>query len=418
MASFRFIHCADLHIDSPLRGLEADPDAPIDRIRSATRDAFVALVSYAIANRVDFVLAAGDLYDGEWQDWRTGQFLVREVGRLSQAGIPFIAIRGNHDAQSIITRQLNLRSPAVLLAADKVETWRLPQLDVVVHGQSFANAAVKEDLTRGYPAPEAGQFNIGLLHSNVNGLPGHENYAPSNLIDLQNHGYSYWALGHVHGYRVLSEDPWVIYPGNLQGRHVRETGPKGAMLVTVTDRLVAGPPVFLSFDTVRWDQLLIDVSDAADEDAVLALARDRLAEALGRADGRLLAVRIRLVGATPAYAALNRNPGEIREKIRAEALALAGQDDIWIEGVSVAVAAPRVRGVLPGMLAAEIERMDFSDIGATAAKYSKDLLDRVSGLRDQLGEAHAAVAVAADGALPPELLERARALLLARLAEG
>src|SRR5580692_8193835 len=84
MASFRFLHCADLHIDSPLRGLEADPDAPAGRIRSATRDAFTALVDYAIAQQIDFVLAAGDLYDGEWQDWRTGQFLVREVGRLSR----------------------------------------------------------------------------------------------------------------------------------------------------------------------------------------------------------------------------------------------------------------------------------------------------------------------------------------------
>jgi exonuclease SbcD len=153
MASFRFLHCADLHIDSPLRGLEADPDAPVSCIRSATRDAFTALVNYAVTQEIDFVLAAGDLYDGDWQDWRTGQFLVREVGRLSRGGIPFIAISGNHDARSVITRQLRLPEPAYQMQASKAETWSLPDLDVAIHGQSFATPAVLEDLTKNYPPP-------------------------------------------------------------------------------------------------------------------------------------------------------------------------------------------------------------------------------------------------------------------------
>ena len=108
MATFRFLHCADLHLDSPLRGLEANPDAPADRIRCATRRALVNLVDFVLREKLDFVVAAGDLYDGEWQDWRTGQFLVTQIGRLSAAGIPFVAIRGNHDAESVITRRLRM----------------------------------------------------------------------------------------------------------------------------------------------------------------------------------------------------------------------------------------------------------------------------------------------------------------------
>ena len=88
MPSFRFLHCADLHLDSPLQGLEADPDAPAARIRDAARHAFTAIVSFAIEQKIDFILAAGDLYDQDWQDWRTGQFLIRELGRLDRAGMP------------------------------------------------------------------------------------------------------------------------------------------------------------------------------------------------------------------------------------------------------------------------------------------------------------------------------------------
>ena len=127
MATFRFLHCADLHLDSPLRGLEADPDAPVDKIRGATREALQNLVNFAIEQHVDFVVAAGDLYDGDWQDWRTGHFLTGEITRLTNAGIPFIAIRGNHDAESVITRRLRMPNDrARLLDHRRPETYRLP----------------------------------------------------------------------------------------------------------------------------------------------------------------------------------------------------------------------------------------------------------------------------------------------------
>ena len=125
MATFRFLHCADLHLDSPLRGLEADPDAPVEKIRGATREALKNLVDFAVNERVDFVIAAGDLYDGDWQDWRTGHFLTGQIARLTAAGIPFVAIRGNHDAESVITRRLRIAGDtARLLDHRRPETFR------------------------------------------------------------------------------------------------------------------------------------------------------------------------------------------------------------------------------------------------------------------------------------------------------
>jgi exonuclease SbcD len=420
MTSFRFIHCADLHIDSPLRGLEADRDAPVDRIRGGTRQAFTALVDFAIQQKIDFVLAAGDLYDGDWQDWRTGQFLVRQVGRLSEARIPFIAISGNHDAQSVITHKLVLRPPAHQFPTDRAATLRLPHLNVAIQGRGFATAAVREDLTTTYPPRQDGTFTIGLLHTNVDGREGHENYAPSSLATLRAFQYDYWALGHVHTRQVLSTDPWIVYPGNLQGRHARETGPKGAYLVTVDDGRIAGGPEFVPFDTVRWETIDIPVTGAADEDAALALAGAPIAAAIRNAQGRLLAARLRFIGATQACAVLQRNPAELREKLRAETAALGGLETIWIEDVKVAVTPQNESTVASEPLAREVQRLDHADLAQEATLYVKDLLNRLPGLRDELralDPKHPITELDA-GALPSDLFERAQSLLLSRLAEG
>ncbi|MBS0641912.1 MAG: DNA repair exonuclease, partial [Proteobacteria bacterium] len=360
----------------------------------------------------------GDLYDGEWQDWRTGQFLVRQVARLCEAGIPFIAIRGNHDAQSVISRELRLPDPARELGHRKPETVKLDALQVAIHGQSFATAAVREDLRKAYPPPVDGWFNIGALHTNLDGREGHENYAPCALSDLRTHGYHYWALGHVHTRDMPSRDPWIVYPGNLQGRSVRETGPRGACLVTVADGQVAGEPTFMPFDTVRWHMLQVDAAGAEDVDTLLATARNAIADAAAEADGRLLAVRVRLTGATPICAAVSRSPADLRERVRAE---IAGLADVWIESLVVNLTPPVQTDAAPAPLTSEIQHLDGASLGDGAGKYLKDMLDRLPGLRDEiraLDAAHPVLAVDDTGTLPPELLDRARALLLAHLGEG
>ena len=207
MTSFRFLHAADLHLDSPLRGLEAD--APAERIRDATRQALVKLVDLAVEQKVAFVLLAGDLYDGDWKDWRTGQFLVQQLARLTREGIRVIAISGNHDAEQVLTKTLPL--PDTLIRSNKPDTIRLDTLEVAIHGQSFAKRAVTDNLALAYPAPIAGWFNIGLLHTAC-GSTAHENYAPCTPSDLVSRGYDYWALGHVHERRVVQRDPWIVFP--------------------------------------------------------------------------------------------------------------------------------------------------------------------------------------------------------------
>ena len=192
MSDFAFLHAADLHLDSPLRGL--DPAAPAERIRGATRQALVNLVDFALERRVAFVLLAGDLYDGDWKDWHTGQFLVQHLSRLTRAGIEVVAISGNHDAEQVLTRKLPVPG---MMRADQAHTVRLANAPVAVHGQGFATPAVTHNLAAAYPDPVDGHFNIGLLHTAC-GSGEHENYAPCTVADLVQRGYDYWALGHVH----------------------------------------------------------------------------------------------------------------------------------------------------------------------------------------------------------------------------
>src|SRR5271166_4274433 len=193
-----FIHAADIHLDSPLKGLERYENAPVERIRGATRRAFTRLIDLAIEKRVEFVLIAGDLYDGDWRDYNTGLYLTRQLGRLRDMGIRVFIIAGNHDAANKMTRTLRLPDNVRLLAHDRPETVRLDDLGIAIHGQSFAKAAVVENLAAAYPAPLSGCINIGLLHTALSGADGHERYAPCTLEELRGRSYDYWALGHVH----------------------------------------------------------------------------------------------------------------------------------------------------------------------------------------------------------------------------
>ena len=232
---FKFIHAADIHLDSPLRGLEQYEGAPVQEIRDAARRALANLVDLAIDQEVAFVLIAGDLYDGDWRDYNTGLYFVDQVRRLREANIPLYLISGNHDAANRMTRTLRMPDNVTFFSADAPETALIPELDVAIHGQSFATAAVYEDLSEGYPVAKSGYFNVGVLHTCASGREGHDRYAPCSLEGLKAKGYDYWALGHIHIREILSEQPIIAFSGNIQGRHIKETGAKGCLLVTVND---------------------------------------------------------------------------------------------------------------------------------------------------------------------------------------
>lgn len=335
---FTFIHAADLHIDSPLRGLPSYDGAPVEEIRSATRRALVNLVDLALAEQVAFVVIAGDLYDGDWRDYNTGLFFFAQMVRLRDADIPVVLVTGNHDAASQITKSLRLPENVHLFGSRKPETKVLESLGVAVHGQSFATRDIPEDLAASYPPPLANYLNIGLLHTSATGNYGHDRYAPCSLEMLTSKGYAYWALGHVHNRMVLHEEPWIVFSGNTQGRHVRETGAKGCTLVRVAEGQISQVEHY-DLDVLRWKILEISLKGQPDLAAALDSVRQALLDFAGGID-RLHAIRIHLAGVTPAHGMLHADAANLTNEIRALATDI-GNGMLWVEEVRLLTTAPR-----------------------------------------------------------------------------
>ncbi|HEX2224620.1 MAG TPA: DNA repair exonuclease, partial [Thermoanaerobaculia bacterium] len=204
----KFLHASDVHLDSPLRGLERYDGAPAEEIRGATRRALANLVDLALAEEVAFVLLAGDLYDGDWKDYNTGLFFAAQMRRLEEVGTPVFVISGNHDAASQITRVLRPPDNVTVFSTRKAETVEIKGLEVALHGQGFATGTATENLAAAYPPARPHFFNVGLLHTSLDGRPGHATYAPCTVDGLRARGYQYWALGHVHARELASRDPW------------------------------------------------------------------------------------------------------------------------------------------------------------------------------------------------------------------
>jgi DNA repair protein SbcD/Mre11 len=332
--AFTFIHAADIHLDSPLTGLEQYEGAPVDKIRSATRDAFKNLVDLAIEKQVSFMIIAGDLYDGDWKDYNTGLFFANQMVRLQKEHIKVFLIRGNHDAASLISKELKLPENVIEFSTKQAETYSLDELGVAIHGQGFATRSVEENLAKGYPRRTEGYLNIGVLHTSATGREGHENYAPCSIDDMKEKGYDYWALGHIHLRELLHEHhPVILFPGNIQGRHIKETGDKGCALITVVDGEIESV-THQSLDVLRWEVCEVDASEVENFNELFDEARRVLEEKYIEANGRFLAVRFKIIGMTKIHQELIVNKDHFMNNIRSVALDV-GLGDIWVEKVKV-----------------------------------------------------------------------------------
>lgn len=332
MKKVTFIHGADLHLDSPMVGLKHLPETIFKRVRESTFVALKKLVDYAIEKKVDFVILAGDLFDGEDRSLSAQSRLRTEMQRLEEVDIPVYIVHGNHDHLS--GTWVNLDMPGnVYVYSSNVEVKSLTtktDMTVNLYGFSYSQRHIYDRKIDDYKKQEGADFHIGILHGNEAGSREHSNYAPFYVKDLLDKQFDYWALGHIHKRTILSEHPPIIYPGNTQGRNKKETGPKGFYHVSLTE---FGPDLtFIESADVIWDEAIIDAKGAQNFQEVYQLCQTTISQYRQNNKGTLLTLFLKNV-LLQDHAERTVLEGELLELLQEE----ESEEDsfVWIVGLNI-----------------------------------------------------------------------------------
>lgn len=380
--AYRFVHAADIHLDSPLRSLALRDADLAELIGNATRRAFVRIIDLCLDEQVDALLIAGDLYDGDQTSMKTARFLAEQLRRLDEAGIRTFIIRGNHDALSRITKELTFPDLVKVFAgrAEAIEVDRpLGSLPVVIHGLSFAQPHAPESLLGRYKPAIEGAINIGMLHTSLGGAPGHDLYSPCSLADLTATGFRYWALGHIHKRSVGEGACAIVMPGNPQGRDINEAGPKSVTLVTIgDDRSVHTEERTTSI--AQFERVVMDATGIADwRELVVAIARALEKERSGAVSDHLVA-RLRIEGVSPLAWRIRRDADLLKTEAADRASVIGA---CWIEKLEIACEPPKTQAESSGDPLSELHRLIEADI-LRSDSFRADLASMAEEIRAQL----------------------------------
>ena len=316
MAQVKFIHAADLHLDTPFRGLATWNAELAKRLRNATLESYNRIIDLCLKHRVDFLLISGDIFDSGNQSLAAQLGFVSGLKRLSENGIATYFICGNHDPLGTWMEGLQFPGNVHRFGSGETETCgftRDGQLLASIQGISYHESEVNENLSERYSlSGNRAPFSIAMLHGSVGPTGPHKNYAPFRVGDVEQKGFDYWALGHIHKRQTVRDaNPAIVYPGNPQGRDFGETGPKGCLLVEIeADR----PPGirFLETQSIRFEEVILDLSGEDRIDRIPLLISDALTQIDNYNEQSSYIVRVLIRGRTPLHAIMNR-PGEMEQ---------------------------------------------------------------------------------------------------------
>ncbi|MBZ0108868.1 MAG: DNA repair exonuclease [Candidatus Scalindua rubra] len=301
----KFIHCADLHLDSPFQGLTTKEPSLADRFKHATNDAFVKIIDLCLSEKVDFLTIAGDTFDGADRSLHAQILLRDQLERLYKAGIPVIIAAGNHDPLCDWLTEIKYPENVHLLGSDKVDKVTIEKNGKVIttiFGISYSVREVTENLSLKFLAEAKDTVSIGMLHANVGSKKEHAVYSPCTINDLKAANMDIWLLGHIHTPEVLCDNPLILYPGNIQGRHINEDGPRGCYIIKIdSSRKISYE--FKSVQNILWKQEEINVKNILTSIELTDLLSDKCEEGLSKLinDEKGIVIRWKLTGSSPLY---------------------------------------------------------------------------------------------------------------------
>lgn len=380
--TYRFVHAADIHLDSPLRSLAMRDPELAELIGNATRQALIRIIDLCLAEQVDALLIAGDLYDGDQNSMKTARFLAEQLRRLHEAGILAFVIRGNHDAMSRITKELVLPD-SVKVFGGRAEALEIPRpsspIPIVIHGLSFAHPHAPESLLGKYRPPVEDAVNIGMLHTSLAGTPGHDLYAPCSLAELGATGFRYWALGHIHKRAIVGDACLIAMPGMPQGRDISEAGPKSVSLVTVSDdRSISIEERVTSI--AQFERVTVDATGIEDwRELVSAVAR-ALEATRSAVDSAHLVARLQIVGATSLAWRIRRDMDLLKTEADDRAATIGS---CWVEKLEIACQPPTLPGETSGDPLTDLHRVIEEQILGSDA-FAATLAGMAEEIRAQL----------------------------------
>ncbi len=380
--TYRFVHTADVHLDSPLRSLALRHPELGELVGNATRQAFVNIIDLCLSEHVDALLLAGDLYDGEQTSMKTARFLASQVRRLDEAGIRVFIIRGNHDAMSKITQEL-VFPESVKIFGGRAETVAIDreksEIPIVVHGLSFANPHAPQSLVPKYASPVEGAINIGMMHTSLAGSPGHDLYAPCSIADLEATGFQYWALGHIHKRSLHDGACTIVMPGNPQGRDINEAGPRTVSLITVgNDGDIHVEERNTSI--AQFERITVDVSGFEDwRDLVEAISAS-LRKARDEISVDHLVSRVKITGKTPLAWRMRRDLDLLKTEADERASVIG---KCWVEKLELACQDPTTGKTEDEDPVMELRRLIGSNVTGSDS-FREQAISIAEELRSQL----------------------------------
>jgi exonuclease SbcD len=409
MPPVRFVHAADLHLDAPFAGVDASDPRVKSALVASPFEAFERIIALCLDEKVDFLVVAGDVYDNARNFSAQLRFQQAAI-RLARAGISVFVAEGNHDPESARPRDLTLPDNVHYFstrAVERVEFERDGRVVCALYGRGYAKAAETANLAKDFARAAGDTVAIGVLHTNVGGREGFEDYAPASMEDLRAARMDYWALGHIHKPEVLSEAPAIVYAGCPQGRSPKEDGVRGCYLVELSES--GARTVFHATCSVTWHRRVLDVSGLGGLDDLRTALRSECDAVRAAADGLPAVARIDLAGRSALHAALVRGTvrADLERDLRDEQMAASPW--VWVDRVGDRTAA-----------ALDVDAIrssqDFlGDLVRVADDLASDPSRLAGAVREVLGPLEASLGVLDMDSDDSALLTRARDVCLDRL---